>query len=226
MARALRLPDDVLVDTGLGFLNRRGGQTDAFRGRLLFPIFDANGDPVAFGGRVLPGGEGPKYKNSSGSAIYDKSKVLYGLNWAKADVVNADEVVVCEGYTDVIGFAAAGVPRAVATCGTALTIDHLRTLQKFARRVVLAFDADAAGQDAAARFYQWERDLDLDIAVAALPVGVDPGDLAQSDPERALQGAVADAVPVPRLPRAARARCGVARRARRVALALLRLPSV
>jgi DNA primase len=194
LARALRLPDDVLVDTGLGFLNRRGGQTDAFRGRLLFPIFDANGDPVAFGGRVLPGGEGPKYKNSSGSAIYDKSKVLYGLNWAKADVVNADEVVVCEGYTDVIGFAAAGVPRAVATCGTALTIDHLRTLQKFARRIVLAFDADAAGQDAAARFYQWERDLDLDIAVAALPVGVDPGDLAQSDPD-ALQLAVADAVP-------------------------------
>jgi DNA primase len=194
LARALRLPDDVLVDTGLGFLNRRGGQTDAFRGRLLFPIFDANGDPVAFGGRVLPGGEGPKYKNSSGSAIYDKSKVLYGLNWAKADVVNADEVVVCEGYTDVIGFARAGVPRAVATCGTALTVDHLRTLQKFARRIVLAFDADAAGQDAAARFYQWERELDLDIAVAALPSGVDPGDLAQSDPGL-LQASVAEAVP-------------------------------
>ena len=194
LARALKLPDDVLVDTGLGFLNRRGGQTDAFRGRLLFPIFDVNGDPVAFGGRVLPGGEGPKYKNSAGSAIYDKSKVLYGLNWAKSDVVNADEVVVCEGYTDVIGFAMAGVPTAVATCGTALTIDHLRTLRKFARRVVLAFDADAAGQDAAARFYQWERDLDLDVAVAALPPGVDPGDLARTDPQR-LQASVVDAVP-------------------------------
>jgi len=194
LVRALRLPDDVIVDTGLGFLNRRGGQTDAFRGRLLFPIFDVNGDPVAFGGRVLPGGDGPKYKNSAGSVIYDKSKVLYGLNWAKGEVVNADEVVVCEGYTDVIGFARAGVPTAVATCGTALTIDHLRTLRKFARRVVLAFDADAAGQDAAARFYQWERDLDLDVAVAALPAGVDPGDLAQTDPAR-LQAAVAEAVP-------------------------------
>ena len=194
LARALRLPDDVLVDTGLGFLNRRGGQTDAFRGRLLFPIFDVNGDAVAFGGRVLPGGDGPKYKNSAGSAIYDKSKVLYGLNWAKGDIVNADEVVVCEGYTDVIGFAVAGVTTAVATCGTALTIDHLRTLRKFARRVVLAFDADAAGQDAAARFYQWERDLDLDVAVAALPSGVDPGDLAQSDPQR-LHAAISEAVP-------------------------------
>jgi DNA primase len=194
LARALHLPDDVLVDTGLGFLNRRGGQTDAFRGRLLFPIFDVNGDPVAFGGRILPGHDGPKYKNSAGSVIYDKSKVLYGLNWAKGEVVNADEVVVCEGYTDVIGFALAGVPTAVATCGTALTIDHLRTLRKFARRVVLAFDADAAGQDAAARFYQWERDLDLDVAVAALPAGIDPGDLAQSDPPR-LHAAVAEAVP-------------------------------
>ena len=194
LARELRLPDDVLIDTGLGFLNRRGGQTDAFRGRLLFPIFDTSGDPVAFGGRILPGGDGPKYKNSSGSAIYDKSKVLYGLNWAKGDVVNADEVVVCEGYTDVIGMARAGVTTAVATCGTALTVDHLQTLRKFARRVVLAFDADAAGQDAAARFYQWEKDLDLDVAVAALPPGVDPGDLAQSDPER-LQSSVTDAVP-------------------------------
>src|SRR5207248_2608676 len=193
LARALRLPDDVLVDTGLGFLNRRGGQTDAFRGRLLFPIFDVNGDPVAFGGRVLPVGEGPKYNNSAGNTIYDKSKVLYGLNWAKADVVNANQVVVCEGYTDVIGFGSAGVPTAVATCGTALTIDHLRTLRKFARRVVLAFDADAAGQDAAARFYQWERELDLDVAVAALPSGVDPGDLARSDPAR-LQASVGDAV--------------------------------
>ena len=194
LARALRVPDDVLVDSGLGFLNRRGGQTDAFRERLLFPIFDVNGDPVAFGGRLLPGREGPKYKNSPGSAIYDKSKVLYGLNWAKGDVVNADEAIVCEGYTDVIGFAAAGVPRAVATCGTALTEEHLRLLRRFARRVILAFDADAAGQNAAARFYQWERDLEIDVAVAALPRGVDPGDLAYNDPG-ALQKSVVDATP-------------------------------
>src|SRR5262249_10885342 len=133
-------------------------------------------------------------KNSSSSDIYDKSKVLYGLNWAKGDIVNDDEVVVCEGYTDVIGFGVAGVGRAVATCGTALTVDHLRMLSKFAPRVVLAFDADAAGQDAVARFYQWEKDLGLDVAVAPLPMGVDPGDLARSDPA-ALKAAVGDAVP-------------------------------
>ncbi|MEY2405930.1 MAG: primase [Acidimicrobiaceae bacterium] len=194
LARALRLPDDVLVDTGLGFLNRGGRPTDAFRGRVLFPIYDASGDPVAFGGRILPGRDGPKYKNSPETAIYSKSKVLYGLNWAKTDIVHEDEAIVCEGYTDVIGFAAAGVPRAVATCGTALTEEHLRLLKRFARRIVLAFDADAAGQNAAAKFYEWEKKLDLEVAVAAMPDGVDPADLARTDPA-ALQAAVKGAMP-------------------------------
>jgi DNA primase len=194
LARALRLPEDVLVDTGLGFRNRNGRPTDAFRGRVLFPIYDATGDPVAFGGRILPGREGPKYKNSPETAIYSKSKVLYGLNWAKTEIVHDDEAIVCEGYTDVIGFAAADVPRAVATCGTALTEEHLRLLKRFARRVVLAFDADAAGQNAAAKFYEWEKKLDLEVAVAAMPDGVDPADLARSDPA-ALQEAVKGAVP-------------------------------
>ncbi len=194
LAKALRLPDDVFTESGLGFLNRHNRQTDAFRGRVLFPIFDAEGRPVGFGGRILPGADGPKYKNSAESAIYAKSKVLYGLNWVKSDVVAADEAVVCEGYTDVIGFAEAGVPRAVATCGTALTEDHVRLLRSFAKRVVLAFDADAAGQNAADRFYAWERAHDLDVAVAALPSGVDPADLARRDPD-ALRAAVEGAVP-------------------------------
>jgi DNA primase len=147
----------VLRDAGLGFVNRRARQQDAFRARVLFPIFDAGGDPVAFGGRILPGAEGAKYINSHESPIYAKSRVLYGLNWAKADIVNADEVVICEGYTDVIAFAEAGVRRAVATCGTALTESHVQVLRKYARRVVLAFDADNAGQAAAERFYEWEQ---------------------------------------------------------------------
>ena len=184
LARSLRLSDTDLTDSGLGFINRRGRQQDAFRNRILFPVFDAQGAAVGFGGRVLPGGDGPKYKNSSESTIYAKSRLLYGLNWAKTAVVEANEVVVCEGYTDVVGFAQAGLDRAVATCGTALTEEHVKLLRRFARRVVLAFDADAAGQNAAARFYEWEQAHDLDVAVADLPQGVDPGDLAQSDPER------------------------------------------
>ncbi|MFP3907804.1 MAG: toprim domain-containing protein, partial [Acidimicrobiales bacterium] len=133
-----------------------------------------------------------KYINSHESPIYAKSRVLYGLNWAKSDMVAADEAVICEGYTDVIAFAEAGVPRAVATCGTALTESHVQVLRKFARRVVLAFDADAAGQAAAERFYEWEQRFDVDVAVAALPPGVDPGELGRSDPD-ALRATVADA---------------------------------
>jgi DNA primase len=194
LARSLDVPADVFIDAGLGFRNRANRLTDSFRGRILFPIFDVNDNPVAFGGRILPGTEAPKYKNSAESAIYAKSKTLYALNWAKADIVNANQAIVCEGYTDVIGFFGAGVPRAVATCGTALTEEHVRALKAYATRIVLAFDADAAGQNAAARFYEWERTYDLDVAVAALPPGIDPADLARTDPD-ALKAAVDGAVP-------------------------------
>ncbi|MEO7427988.1 MAG: DNA primase [Acidimicrobiales bacterium] len=193
LVKALKLPDDIVRDTGLGYLNRGGRQTDAFRGRILFPIFDANGDAVGFGGRVMPGGEGPKYKNTPETALYQKSKLLYALNWSKARIVTDDRAIVCEGYTDVIGFARAGLPAAVATCGTALTEEHVRLLRRYAGHIVLSFDADSAGQAAAERFYQWERDHDLSVSVADLPPGVDPADLASSDPERlavAVEGAV------------------------------------
>lgn len=194
LVKALPFPREVLVDAGLAFINARSRPTDAFRGRILFPIFNASGDPVAFGGRIMPGAEGPKYKNSSGSAVYDKSRVLYGLNWSKGAIVAADEAIVCEGYTDVVGFAAVDMGRAVATCGTSLTEEHVRVLRSYAQRVVLAFDADAAGQNAAERFHEWEQRYGLDVAVAALPAGTDPGDLARTDPD-ALRAAVTDAVP-------------------------------
>ncbi len=195
LARDLDAPFEMLRDTGLAFRNSRGKVQDAFRARVMFPIFKDSGEAVAFGGRVLPGSDDPaKYKNSSETPIYAKSRTLYGLNWAKAQVVAADEVIVCEGYTDVIGFFRAGVPRAVATCGTALTEDHVRTLKRFAKRVVLAFDADAAGQGAAERFYEWERKYEVSVAVAQFPAGSDPADLASRDPE-ALARAVGDAQP-------------------------------
>ncbi|MGQ0833182.1 MAG: DNA primase [Microthrixaceae bacterium] len=194
LVRALKLPDDIVRDAGIGYLNRSGRQTDAFRGRILFPIFDANGDAVGFGGRVMPGGDGPKYKNTPETVLYQKSKLLYALNWSKAQIVTDDRAIVCEGYTDVIGFHHVGLAAAVATCGTALTEDHVRLLRRYARRLVLAFDADAAGQSAAERFYQWERDHDLEVSVADLPAGVDPADLARSDGAR-LVAAVEGAVP-------------------------------
>ena len=194
MVRALRLPEDVLIGTGLAFRSHAGRLTDSFRARVLFPIFDSAGRPVGFGGRVLPGTEGPKYKNTSGTSLYDKSKVLYGLNWAKSDIVQRGQVVVCEGYTDVIGLHSCGVAEAVATCGTALAEGHVRLLSGFARRIVLAYDADTAGQGAAMNFYDWERNFEADIRVVAFPPGTDPADMALGDPSGLIQ-AVAQAKP-------------------------------
>jgi DNA primase len=195
MSRDVGLPADALRDTGLAFTNKSGRLQDSFRGRVMFPILSENGDPVAFGGRILPGSTDPaKYKNSAETYIYAKSKTLYGLHGAKGDIVAADQVIVCEGYTDVIGFHRAGVKRAVATCGTALTEEHVRMLKRFASRVVLAFDADAAGQGAAEKFYEWEQKYQVQVSVAAFPKGQDPGELSLSDPA-ALAAAVDSALP-------------------------------
>jgi DNA primase len=217
LCRQLALSERVLSGAGLGFVNRRGRLQDSFRARVIFPICDPSGRPVALGGRILPAGTGggastggahddggsagrsargpePKYKNSQETAIYAKRRVLYALNWAKHDVIARGEVVVCEGYTDVIGCFQAGVTRAVATCGTALAEEHFTLLRSFASRIVLAYDADTAGQSATSRVYEWERRHEVEVAVAALPGGSDPGELARTDPE-ALVRAVAEARP-------------------------------
>jgi DNA primase len=202
LARELELSEKVLLGTGLGFVNKRGRRQDALRARIIFPIFDSAGKAVAVGGRILPGADAvrpdgrvePKYKNSPETVIYSKRKTLYALNWAKDDIIRSGEIIVCEGYTDVIAFFCAGMPRAVATCGTALGEDHFRIMRNFAKRIVLAYDADGAGQNAAASVYQWERQHEVDVAVARLPKGSDPAELAQRDPE-ALRQAAADAVP-------------------------------
>ncbi len=201
LVRHLKLSDTDLEASGLGRRNKRNRQQDWFRGRVLFPIFDASGDPVGFGGRIMPGATGPKYLNTPECSVYHKGRILYGLNWAKDAIVRhrtagevTGEAIVCEGYTDVVAFDRAEIGRAVATCGTALTEDHVRLLRRFASRIVLAFDADEAGQGAAARFYEWERKYELEVAVADLPPGVDPDELSRTDPAR-LRAAVEGAVP-------------------------------
>jgi DNA primase len=204
LVSSLKIRAEIASTSGIGFVNKAGRLQDAMRARVLFPILDPGGRPVAIGGRILPGHDGtapggsgriePKYKNTQETPIYQKRRTLYGLNWAKSDVIATNEIVVCEGYTDVIAFFRAGVPRAVATCGTALAEDHFRVMRNFARRIVLAYDADGAGQSAAASVYQWERAHEVEVAVASLPDGADPDDLARSDPD-ALVAAVKSAVP-------------------------------
>src|SRR6185436_3690380 len=138
--------------------------------------------------------QGPKYKNTAETPIYHKSRLLYGLNLAKGEIVAQGEVVICEGYTDVMAFALAGVPIAVATCGTALADDHFITLKNLARKVTLAYDADNAGQAAAERCYQWEQRYEVQFQVADLPDGRDPAEVWQADPT-ALVAAVTHATP-------------------------------
>ncbi len=174
--RELGVREDVMVAAGLASRTRKGGIVDRFRGRLMFPIFDLRGDAVGFGARLLEG-DGPKYLNSPETAIYHKSRLLYGLNWAKSEIVRSGASVVVEGYTDVIAFHLAGMPVAVATCGTALGVEHLDLLRRFSERVVLAFDADEAGTGAALRGFEKAVPGDLDLRVAALPEGRDPADV-------------------------------------------------
>ena len=193
-------------DAGLATRGQRG-MTDRFRGRVMFPIYDASGrDVVAFGGRVIPGVElrslgrdqsAPKYINSPETEVYRKSRTLYGLNWARAEIQRRDAAIVVEGYLDVIALHQAGAPHAVATCGTALTGEHFQQLEKFARRVILALDADAAGYQAAdrARAQALEQGV-REIGVLPLPEGQDPADLASQGAERVAHALAATATAV------------------------------
>ena len=187
--------DDTMQKAGLASGTRRGSVVDRFRGRVMFPIFDLRGDAVGFGARILDG-DGPKYLNTPETAIYHKSKLLYGLNWAKSDIVRRDTSVVVEGYTDVIAMHRADMPIAVATCGTALGEDHLDLLRRFSERVVLAFDADEAGAGAALRGFEHSVPGDLDLRVAVLPEGKDPADVVADGEIDALRTSIAESLPL------------------------------
>ncbi|MBA2336873.1 MAG: DNA primase [Acidimicrobiia bacterium] len=185
----------TIQQAGLGSRSNRGNLVDRFRGRLMFPINDLRGDPVGFGARVLDG-DGPKYLNSPETPIYHKGRLLFGLDRAKSEIVRRDRAVVVEGYTDVMAFHLAGHPVAVATCGTALGDDHLDILRRFTSRVVLAFDADAAGAGAARRGFDRSIPGDLDLRMASFPDGRDPADLQQAGMGDQLIAAVEASVPL------------------------------
>lgn len=179
--RAGGIAEQTMIDAGLARRGRGGRVYDYFRGRVMFPIHDLAGHPVGFGGRILTG-EGAKYVNSPDSAVYNKSRLLYGLDRARSAIGRSGRSVVVEGYTDVIALHQAGIPEAVATCGTSLTDEHFDLLRRFADRVVLAFDADEAGAEAARRTSDLEAPvrLDLDMRVAVMPDGGDPADIVQA----------------------------------------------
>jgi DNA primase len=159
--------------------NNGPGYFDNLVGRLVFPIIDERGRPVAFGGRVLPGGNiesDAKYWNSLESAIFHKRRTLYAFDRAREAIRRSKTAIIVEGYMDCIACHQAGVTNAVATLGTAMTEDHVRFLRRFAEKVVLVYDSDKAGQDAAERSISRFLAEDLDLRILSVPSGKDPAD--------------------------------------------------
>ncbi len=181
---------DDLLTAGIASEGRRG-PIDRFRGRLIFPLHDARGRVRGFAGRVLPGGEGAKYVNSPEGPFFHKSRLLYGLHHARAAIAKSGRAVIVEGYTDVIGLHRVGVQEAVASMGTSLTEEQLVELRRLTGVLLLAFDADQAGQDAALRGMRLAEQKGFEVRVVALPPGRDPAEIAAEGRE-AVEAVLAD----------------------------------
>ena len=195
--------DEETVAGGLVALGRSA--YDRFRGRLLWPIRDASGDTIGFGARRIFDDDRieAKYLNTPETPIYKKSQVLYGIDLARRDMARSSQAVVVEGYTDVMACHLAGVPTAVATCGTAFGDDHARVLRRFLHdheefrgEVIFTFDGDAAGQKAALRAFDGDQNFVSQTYVAVEPDGLDPCDLRIEKGDAAVRELVARRVPL------------------------------
>lgn len=175
LPRRTKAAEEVLEKAGLVLTSDAGERYDRFRGRLMFPIADVRGRAIAFGGRTL-GDDVPKYLNSPETQVFSKGISLYGISLAKQEALKAREVFVMEGYTDVIAAFQAGVRNAVATLGTALTVNHVRNLRRYADRVYLVYDADFAGEKASDRGLDIFLEEELEAYILRLPQGEDPCD--------------------------------------------------
>lgn len=197
-------PKDM-IEANVAVEGRDGrGVRDRFFNRVMFPIHDAQGDCIAFGGRVIGTGE-PKYLNSQETPLFHKSRVLYGLDKAKAALASTGVAVIVEGYTDVIALHESGIENVVATLGTALTLNHIRTLSRHARRrIVYLFDGDAAGKRAADRALAFIDESmtpeagrnRVDLAAVTLPDDLDPADFVAERGADALRALIEDAQPL------------------------------
>jgi DNA primase len=196
--------DAELVTGGLVGESSRG-HYDRFRGRLLWPIRETSGDTIGFGARRIFDDDriDAKYLNTPETPIYKKSHVLYGIDLARRDIARASQAVVVEGYTDVMACHLAGVPTAVATCGTAFGEDHGRVLRRllqdhdeFRGEVIFTFDGDAAGQKAALRAFEGDQGFAGQTYVAVEPTGVDPCDLRLREGDAAVRELVARRIPL------------------------------
>jgi len=208
LTKHLRTAGYTIEELELAGLSKMGerGPIDKFRNRLTWPIRDISGDVVGFGARKLASDEddqGPKYLNTSETPIYKKSQVLYGLDMAKKEIAKKRQVVIVEGYTDVMAAHLAGITTAVATCGTAFGAEHIRIIRRllmdddaFRGEVIFTFDGDAAGQKAAMRAFGEDQKFVTQTFVAVEPDGLDPCDLRQIKGDLALRDLIAKRVPL------------------------------
>ncbi len=171
----------VLAKGGLVLQREGGGYYDRFRNRLMFPIFDLRDRVVGFGGRVLAEEGTPKYLNSPETEVYQKGRQLYGLSWAKENIKEKDAVLLVEGYMDWIALYQAGIEFAVASCGTALTVEQIRILKRFTHRVIVVYDGDQAGQTASLRGLDLLLEEGCQVRLMDLPQGKDPDDFIRSE---------------------------------------------
>jgi DNA primase len=177
---------EELRGVGLVQRGRSGGDYDRFRERIMFPIRDRRGRVLGFGGRAMRGDQGAKYVNTAETEFFHKSQILYGVDQAKAAIAKAGRAVVVEGYTDVLALHQAGIEEAVGVMGTAITDDQVAALSGMVDEVVLALDADAAGQEAMLRAQRVAAGRRMRLRVAAMPAGEDPAEMmAEADgPDR------------------------------------------
>jgi DNA primase len=172
---------EELRGVGLVQRGRGGGQYDRFRSRIMFPIRDRRGRTLGFGGRAMRSDQGAKYVNTAETDFFHKSRMLYGIDLAKAAIAKAARAVVVEGYTDVIALHQAGVEEAIGVMGTAITEEQVASLSGMVDEVVLALDADAAGQEAMLRAQRVAGDRKMRLRVAAMPVGEDPAEMVAGE---------------------------------------------
>jgi DNA primase len=187
--------EDELYATGLAQRSKEnGGLYDRFRSRIMFPLADIRGRVLGFGARAMGEDQRPKYLNTSDNDIYHKGLQLYGADLARAYATKAGEVILCEGYTDVIALHQAGIRNVVGLMGTALTAEQVGELARMAQTVLLALDSDSAGQEAMLKAFRLANKRRLELRVVMMPLGTDPADLIQRDGAAAMQKAVSGSI--------------------------------
>lgn len=167
---------DLLVKSGIAVINNEGKVNDIYRNRIMFPLWDTNGKVIGFSGRIYEGKDQSKYINTMETDIFKKGSLLYNYENARKSVLDKDEIIICEGFMDVIRLYTIGVTNVVATMGTAITKEQLNLIRKLTNNVILMFDGDSAGEKATLSFIELSKDIDFNLSIVRLEDDLDPDD--------------------------------------------------